>query len=157
MAERTQAELEIAAPPAIIMSVIADIAQYPSWCPGVRAAQVLHEFPDGRPREVEMIFDSGPIQDTHTYRYDSWGDREVRWHLTEGQTVTGLWGIYSCHTLEARRTLVSYRLAMDLAVPIIGALKRRAERVIVRTALQGLKDRVETGSGAVPRSAGALP
>ncbi len=146
MAERTQAELEIAAPPAAIMATIADIGCYPQWCPGVSSARVLAEYPDGRPREVEMVFDSGPIQDTHVYRYDSWGDREVRWHLTQGQTVSGLWGVYACHTLEPRRTLVSYRLAMDLTVPIIGALKRRAEKVIVRTALKGLKERIESGA-----------
>jgi len=144
MAERTQAELEIAATPARIMATIADIDQYPTWCPGVSSARVLAEFPDGRPREVEMIFDSGPIHDTHVYRYDLWGDREVRWHLIKGETVTGLWGVYSCHTLEPRRTLVAYRLAMDLAVPIIGALKRRAEKVIVRTARLGLRDRTES-------------
>mgnify|MGYP001216172463 CR=1 FL=1 len=146
MAERTQAELEIGAPPAVIMATIADIDSYPHWCPGVSSARVLDTYPDGRPREVEMIFDSGPIQDTHRYRYDSWADREVRWHLVSGQTVSGLWGIYSCHTLEPRRTLVSYRLAMDLTVPIIGALKRRAEKVIVRTALKGLKERIESAS-----------
>lgn len=144
MAERTQAELEIAATPARIMATIADIDSYPQWCPGVSTARVLVEFPDGRPREVEMVFDSGPIQDRHVYRYDSWGDREVRWHLISGETVTGLWGVYSCHTLQPRNTLVSYRLAMDLAVPIIGALKRRAEKVIVRTALKGLKERIES-------------
>lgn len=144
MAERTQAELEIDAPPGVIMATIADIDAYPQWCPGVSAARVLDRYPDGRPREVEMVFDSGPVQDTHVYRYDSWGDREVRWHLTSGGTVSGLWGVYSCHTLEPRRTLVSYRLAMDLTVPIIGALKRRAEKVIVRTALKGLKERIES-------------
>ncbi len=146
MAEQTGAELEISAPPAVIMDTIADIDDYPQWCPGVRTAQVLDRFPGGRPREVEMVFDSGPIQDTHVYRYDSWADREVRWHLVKGETVRGLWGIYSCHTLEPRRTLVSYRLAMELTVPIIGALRRRAEKVIVRTALKGLKEQIESGA-----------
>lgn len=146
MAEQTGAEVEISAPPAVIMDTIADIDHYPLWCPGVRTSRVLASFPGGRPREVEMVFDSGPIQDTHVYRYDSWGDRQVRWHLVSGETVRGLWGSYSCHTLEPRRTLVSYRLAMELTVPIIGALRRRAEKVIVRTALKGLKERIESES-----------
>lgn len=144
MSERTESEVEILAAPARIMGVIADIPNYPLWCPGVRSAVIVESYPDARPREVEMVFDSGPIQDTHVYRYDSWSDREVRWHLLQGQTVIGLWGVYSCHVLAPEVTRVRYRLAMDLSVPIIGALKRRAEKAIVRTALKGLKERVET-------------
>jgi Polyketide cyclase / dehydrase and lipid transport len=144
MAERTESELEIHADPSLILAVIADIGAYPHWCPGVQSAWVIDEFPDGRPRDVEMIFDSGPIQDTHRYRYDSWSDRDVKWHLTTGDTVTGLWGRYNCRIVDSGLTVVNYRLAMDLSVPIIGALKRRAERVIVRTALKGLKERVES-------------
>lgn len=144
MSERTESEIEIAATPAAIMAVIAELPMYPLWCPGVKSAQVLEAFADGRPREVEMIFNSGPIQDTHRYRYDSWSDREVRWHLISGQTVVGLWGVYSCHVVGPYDTRVTYRLAMDLAVPIIGALKRRAEKAIVGAALKGLKERVES-------------
>lgn len=144
MAERTESEIEIAADPAAIMAVIADIGSYPNWCPGVRSAWVVAQYPDLRPRDVEMVFDSGPIQDTHRYRYDQWSDREVRWHLTAGETVTGLWGRYSCRIAGSNLTVVNYRLSMELAVPIIGALKRRAEKVIVRTALKGLKERVES-------------
>ena len=58
------------------MATIADIDRVSDLVPGVSSARVLAEFPDGRPREVEMIFDSGPIHDTHVYRYDLWGDRE---------------------------------------------------------------------------------
>lgn len=144
MSERTEAEIDIAAPPAVIMAAIADIDHYPDWCPGVESARVRLRFPDSRPREVEFGFNSGPIQDTHVYRYDYWGDREVRWHLTEGQIVTGLWGVYACHPVAPRQTRVTYRLAMELSVPIIGALRQRAERVIVRTALLGLKQRIDS-------------
>lgn len=143
MSERTESEISIAAAPDVIMATIADLAAYPEWCPGVHATEVLQKYPDGRPMVVEMSFDSGPIRDTHVYRYDAWSDKEVRWHLTSGTTVTGLWGVYACAVTDASSTQVTYRLAMDLAVPIIGALKRRAEKEIVRTALRGLKERVE--------------
>lgn len=144
MSERTESEIMIAATPAEIMAVIADLKSYPQWCPGVKYTEVLQHYADGRPLVVEMTFDSGPIQDSHVYRYDSWSDREVRWHLTSGTVVIGLWGVYACHVIDPATTRVTYRLAMDLAVPIIGALKRRAEKAIVRTALKGLKERVES-------------
>ena len=41
-------------------------------------------------------------------------------------------------------TEVTYRLAVDLSIPMIGMLRRKAEKVIIDTALKGLKKRVES-------------
>jgi hypothetical protein len=51
------------------------------------------------------------------------------------------------YDLEGRgdgSTEVTYRLAVDVAIPMIGMLKRKAEKVIIDTALKGLKKRVES-------------
>jgi hypothetical protein len=40
-------------------------------------------------------------------------------------------------------TEVTYELAVDLAVPMLGLLKRKAERRLIDTALKDLKKRVE--------------
>ena len=40
-------------------------------------------------------------------------------------------------------TLVTYRLAVTLKIPMIGMLKRKAEKAIIDTALKELKKRVE--------------
>jgi hypothetical protein len=39
---------------------------------------------------------------------------------------------------------VTYRLALDLSIPLIGMIKRKGEKMIIDTALKGLKKRVET-------------
>jgi len=41
-------------------------------------------------------------------------------------------------------TEVTYDLAVGIKVPMIGMLKRRAEKTIIDTALKGLKSRAET-------------
>mgnify|MGYP000314129939 CR=1 FL=1 len=41
-------------------------------------------------------------------------------------------------------TTVKYQLAVDVSIPMIGLIKRKAEKVIVDTALKGLKKRVES-------------
>jgi hypothetical protein len=41
-------------------------------------------------------------------------------------------------------TEVTYRLAVDLKVPMLGMFKRKAEKMIMDTALKGLKKRVES-------------
>jgi hypothetical protein len=40
-------------------------------------------------------------------------------------------------------TEVTYRLSVQLAIPMIGLLRRKAEKVIMDTALKELKRRVE--------------
>ena len=46
---------------------------------------------------------------------------------------------------DGERTRVTYRLAVDVAMPMIGLMRRKAEKVVIDTALKGLKRRVETG------------
>jgi hypothetical protein len=51
-------------------------------------------------------------------------------------------GTYSLTSVGAG-TEVTYHLAVDVAIPLIGMLKRKAEKVIIDTALKGLKKHVE--------------
>jgi hypothetical protein len=46
--------------------------------------------------------------------------------------------------LDDDSTEVSYSLAVDVAIPMLGLMRRKAEKVITDTALKGLKKRVET-------------
>jgi hypothetical protein len=61
-------------------------------------------------------------------------------------------GAYELRGRGDGTTEVTYRLAVDVAIPMIGMLKRKAEKVIIDSALKGLKQRVESlasrGSGA---------
>ena len=41
-------------------------------------------------------------------------------------------------------TKVTYRLALDVNIPLIGMLKRKGEKILIDTALKGLKKRVES-------------
>jgi hypothetical protein len=55
-------------------------------------------------------------------------------------------------TPAGARTEVTYQLAVDVKIPMLGMIKRKAEKVIIDRALAGLKKRVESGeaSGDVP-------
>ena len=143
MADETESHLVIGAEPAVIMAVIADLPAYPEWSDGVRATEVLAEFDDGRPKAVRMTIASGPIRDTYEIEYDWHGDDSVHWWLTRGDVLKDLDGHYTLTPAPEGGTLVSYRLMVDLSIPLIGLIKRKAEKVIVDTALRGLKRRVE--------------
>jgi carbon monoxide dehydrogenase subunit G len=44
------------------------------------------------------------------------------------------------------RTEVTYKLAVDISMPMLGMFKRKAEKMIMDSALKELKKRVEQGS-----------
>jgi len=146
MADRTSSSITVAAPPATVMGVIADFGAYPEWATGVRSAEAVEAGPDGRPRRVRFGLDAGVIRDSYVLAYDWDGDASVRWELAEaGSMVTEMSGAYLL-TDDGTGTRVSYELAVGTRLPMIGLLKRRAEKTIIDTALKGLKSRAESVS-----------
>jgi len=144
MAEQTTSSIVIDAPPADVMAVIADFPSYPEWAKGVTTADVVVDGPDGRARQVFFALDVSPIKDEYTLSYDWQGDREVTWELVEGKMLKALDGAYTLRDLGNGSTEVTYRLALDVSIPLIGMLKRKGEKILIDTALKGLKKRVES-------------
>lgn len=143
MADQTSSSIMVAAPPADVMAVIADFPRYPEWAQGVHVAEVRSEGPDGRAAEVYFEIEATPIKDSYTLAYTWHGDSSVDWTLVSGKMLKKVDGSY---VLSPRgdQTEVTYKLAVELGIPMIGMLKRKAEKVIIDTALKGLKQRVES-------------
>jgi len=136
MAARTSSRIIIDAPRADVMAVIADFAAYPQWASAVRAAETL-------------------VRDTYVLGYEWDGDAGVRWQMAEpGSMISGMSGGYALAD-RAGATEATYDLAVDLRVPMPGLLKRRAEKTIIDTALNGLKKRAERLSAEPGSSASA--
>ena len=147
MAEKTESSIVIDASPAAIMAVIADLAAYPQWSDGITAVEVLSRYEeDDRPADARFTVDSGMIKDTYELEYDWEDDFSVSWTLAKGEMLTALDGSYRLTDNGDRSTSVAYQLAVDVKMPMIGMLKRKAEKVIIDTALKGLKKRVEATS-----------
>lgn len=144
MAEQTTSSLVIDAAPADVMDVIADFPAYPAWAKGVKTADVRATGADGRAEQVFFALDVSPIKDEYTLAYTWDGDREVTWTLVEGKMLRALDGAYVLRDLGDGRTEVTYRLALDVSIPLIGMLKRKGEKILIDTALKGLKKRVES-------------
>lgn len=125
------------------MDVIADIASYPEWVSEYTEAEVLEADPEGYPKVARLVLDAAVLSDTMVLEYDWPPDRRsVRWSLVSSTLLKALDGAYRL-TPTAAGTDVTYELAVDLLVPMIGLLKRKAERRLTETALNDLKRRVE--------------
>ena len=143
MAEQTTSTIVVNAPPKAIMAVIADFQAYPEWADSMRETEVLSTDEAGRPKQVRFKVDAGAISDEYTLDY-VWSRNEVTWSLVQAKMVKGMDGAYVLRDVGDGQTEVTYRLAVDVAIPMIGMLKRKAEKVIIDTALKGLKKRVES-------------
>ena len=144
MAEQTSSSITIDAPPADVMAVIADFEAYPVWAKGVQTAEVTKDGANGRADEVFFSLDVAPIKDEYTLAYDWNGDREVTWTLVEGKMLKMLDGVYTLVDRGDGSTEVTYSLALDVNIPLIGMLKRKGEKILIDAALKGLKKRVES-------------
>lgn len=143
MADRTTSSIVIDVPRADVMTVIADFGAYPQWATGVRSTEVLTRDADGRPATVRFTLDAGIIKDSYVLGYEWDGDAEVRWNLAEpGSMISEMSGGYQLAD-RADGTEVTYELAVGTRVPMIGMIRRRAEKAIIDTALKGLKTRAE--------------
>jgi hypothetical protein len=147
MADKTSSTMTIEAARPVIMAVIADFSAYPQWASGVRSAEILETGQDGRAERVRFTIDAGVIKDSYVLGYTWQGDEHVRWDLVErGSAVSEMSGAYRLDQ-AGDATKVTYELAVGLAIPMIGMLKRRAEKTIIDTALKGLRSRVQQTAG----------
>ncbi|EFQ83417.1 polyketide cyclase/dehydrase [Aeromicrobium marinum DSM 15272] len=141
---RTSSDIVIDAPADEIMAVIADFPAYPDWATGVRVAEVVDAGTGGRADRVHFALDANPIRDEYTLGYVWDGDRSVSWELVEaGTMLTSLVGAYQLEPAPGGGTKVTYQLRVDVSIPLLGMLKRKAEKVIIDSALKGLKQHVE--------------
>lgn len=147
MADSTRSTIVIDAPAGDVIDVIADLEAYPEWANEIKTVTIDSVDGDDWPDQATFSVDAGPIKDTYTLDYtwdiDEDGLGVASWTLVEATMLKAMDGSYTLTETADGRTQVVYELAVDVKVPMLGMLKRKAEKVIVDTALKDLKKRVE--------------
>jgi ribosome-associated toxin RatA of RatAB toxin-antitoxin module len=141
VADQTRDSIQIAASPAEVMAVIADVASYPEWVSAMKQVDVLSTHPDGKPDHVKIKLEHSVVSDHYTLAY-RWLADSVSWNLVEGQLLKAMDGSYEL-TPSGQGTTVTYALSVDVRMPMIGMFRRKAEKTIIDGALKDLKQRVE--------------
>lgn len=143
MADKTAQTIYIDADPSTVMEVIADIGSYPDWVAEYTEAEVLDTDAAGNPKTARLVLDAAVLKDTMVLSYVWPADRtSVTWTLVSSSLLRALAGAYRL-VPKGSGTEVTYELSVDLVIPMIGLLKRKAERRLTDTALKDLKKRVE--------------
>ena len=131
-----------------------DLAAYPDWVEQLRSVEILSRDPEGRPLTARFEAEGLGRRTSYVLAYDlGQAPSVLAWSLVSGDLTREIEGRYRFDdaTVEPGRpvTDVSYDLTIDLAVPLPGFVKRRAEDKIVLSALDRFKLRVEELSGRV--------
>ena len=142
MADQSTQSITVDAPAADVMAVIADFPAYPQWVAAAKKVEVEETGDDGRATRVHFVLDAGAVKDDYVLAYTWDGDRKVSWTLVKGQMQTRQDGSYTLVETDGK-TEVTYSITIDLSIPMLGMIKRKAEKVILDTALKELKKRVE--------------
>ena len=142
MADQASSTIEIQAPAEKVLAVISDLRAYPEWTQQIKRAEVLDSYPDGRPRRATFSMSASGLSDDYTLDY-TWDPSGVSWTLVEPSRLQkSQSGSYRLAD-RGGSTEVTYLLTLESKIPMIGPMKRKANQIIIDTALKELKKRVE--------------
>lgn len=144
MAESASETTTIAASRDRIWEIVTDVERYPEWARDIKDVTVHQRDDAGRPLEVEFRASALGRSTHYTLRYDySQAPDVLAWSLLRGDIMRTSDGSYVFRDSDTNGTQVRYDLVIELAIPLPGFVKRRAEVRILHT-LRELKDRAES-------------
>lgn len=146
MAESSTQSILVDAAVADVAGVICDFGRYPEWAAAVRVTEVVERYPDGYASRVRFVLDAGPVRDEYVLAYEYAADlSRIAWHLVAPSTMQRAQaGSYDIADNGDGTCAVTYTLEVELSIPMIGMFRRKAEKMIMDTALTELKRRVES-------------
>ena len=124
--------------------VAIDFESYPEWLRDVKEAKILEVDDEGRGLRVEFRAAALGKSIRYVLGYDyADAPTSFSWHWVEGDMLRRLDGTYRFEPDGPASTRVLYDLAVELAMPVPGLVKRRAAGLIMGSALKELKKQVE--------------
>lgn len=135
----------IVAPLDEVYRALTDFDNYVAWAKNLKTSKVVERDADGQPLLVEFRAAAMGRSTHYVLRYDfADAPRRFTWKLEEGDIMRVLNGSYVLEEADGgSSTDVVYTLEVDLRIPLPGFVKRRAESLIIGTALRDLKAHVE--------------
>ena len=146
MADTSTQSIQVLAPVDRVAAVICDFPRYPEWVDAIEQIEVLEEYEDGYAARVRFVIDAGVMADDYTLEYAYAEDvSRIEWHLVEpSKTQKSQRGSYDLADNGDGSTTVTYTLEVELSIGMLGMFRRKAEKIIMDTALKQLKRRVES-------------
>lgn len=143
MVDEVSERVVVGADAATVLDVIRDVEAYPQWQAETTVAEVLDRQEDGLPARVHFVVDGGVFRESMVVEY-AHSATGMSWRLVSGEQLRRNDGRYEVTDRGDGTAELAYALAVDLAIPLPGIIRRRAAKRIVDTALRGAKARAES-------------
>lgn len=140
MAVRASREVVFDAPPEVILDALADIDAVPSWSTLHRHIEVVDRHADGRPHHLKATLRVMGITDKELLEYH-WGRWWMVWDAEPTFQQHAQHGEYNL-TPEGGGTRVRFDITLELSAPIPQFLIKRAKKIVLDVATEGLRKRV---------------
>jgi uncharacterized membrane protein len=138
-------EIHIDAPPEAVYAIALDFERYPEWATDIKSVEVLERDEHGRGTTVRFRVGALGQSTRYTLRYDhDDAPTTLAWVQVDGDLTRKLDGEYVFADDGNGGTHMTYHLTVELKVPLVSFIKRRAEARILGTALRDLKARAES-------------
>jgi uncharacterized membrane protein len=143
MTDTASERIRVEAPANRCYDVAVDFESYPEWVRDVKEAKILETDDEGRGTKVEFRAAALGKSIRYVLEYDfTESPAAFSWKFVEGDMLRRLDGTYRFEP-DGDSTRVHYDLAVELAVPLPGLLKRRAAGLFKGGALKVRKKQVE--------------
>jgi uncharacterized membrane protein len=135
--------VEIDAPIETCFAAIIDYETFPSWQGAVVDTEVLDWDSKGRGKRVRLFIDAKVRKVDYTLDYSYDQPTRIQWDFVEGNGINGADGHYLFEDLGSGRTRATYKLGLEVGIPLPGPVARRAHKTTLKGSVDDLKEEAE--------------
>jgi len=135
--------VEINAPIETCFAAIIDYETFPSWQGAVVDTEVLDWDSKGRGKKVRLFIDAKVRKVDYTLDYSYDEPTRIEWDFVEGNGINAADGHYLFEDLGGDRTRATYKLGLEVGIPLPGPVARRAHKSTLKGSVEDLKQEAE--------------
>jgi uncharacterized membrane protein len=135
--------VEIDAPIETCFAAIIDYETFPKWQGAVVDTEVLDWDSKGRGKRVRLFVDAKVRKVDYTLDYSYEAPERIEWDFVEGNGINGADGHYLFEDLGGNRTRATYKLGLEVGIPLPGPVARRAHKTTLKGSVEDLKKEAE--------------
>lgn len=135
--------VEIDAPIETCFAAIIDYETFPTWQGAVVDTEVLDWDSKGRGQRVRLFIDAKVRKVDYTLDYSYDQPTRIEWDFVEGNGINAADGHYLFEDLGNDRTRATYKLGLEVGIPLPGPVARRAHKSTLKGSVDDLKKEAE--------------
>jgi hypothetical protein len=147
--------VEIDAPIETCFAAIIDYETFPKWQGAVVDTEVLDWDSKGRGKRVRLFVDAKVRKVDYTLDYSYEAPERIEWDFVEGNGINGADGHYLFQDLGGDRTRATYKLGLEVGIPLPGPVARRAHKTTLKGSVEDLKKEAERRAASSRQAAEA--